>query len=113
MLCKLDRHCALRAASRAACTAGNNNAISMPMIAMTTSNSINVKPANGCLKRVHAMEGVLSEGLPDDLRPAASSGIITFHNKPRKPSVVSLRRVWKACIHGSLSLWERVRMSRL
>ena len=37
---------ALRAprASRAACTAGNNNAIRMPMMAMTTNNSTRVKP---------------------------------------------------------------------
>lgn len=34
-----------RAASRAACTAGNNNATKTPMIVMTTSNSINEKPA--------------------------------------------------------------------
>ena len=31
--------------SRAFCTAGNSRAIRMPMIAMTTSSSINVKPA--------------------------------------------------------------------
>ena len=34
----------LRAASRAACTAGNSNAIRMPMIVITTSNSTKVKP---------------------------------------------------------------------
>ncbi len=28
----------------AACTAGNNSAISMPMIVITTNNSTNVKP---------------------------------------------------------------------
>jgi hypothetical protein len=33
-----------RAASRAACTAGNNNPTKMPMIAMTTNSSTNVKP---------------------------------------------------------------------
>src|SRR4051812_29969484 len=33
-----------RAASRAACTAGNKRAISTPMIAVTTSNLISVKP---------------------------------------------------------------------
>jgi hypothetical protein len=37
-------HCVRRAASRAACTAGNNNAIKMPMMAITTSNSTNVNP---------------------------------------------------------------------
>jgi len=41
---RLLLHCNLRAASRAACTAGNNNAIKMPMIVMTTSNSTSVKP---------------------------------------------------------------------
>ena len=34
-----------RAASRAACTAGSNNETKMPMIVMTTSNSISEKPA--------------------------------------------------------------------
>ncbi len=32
------------AASRKACTAGNNRAIKIPMIAITTSNSTSVKP---------------------------------------------------------------------
>jgi hypothetical protein len=35
---------ALHAASRAACTAGNSRAIRTAMIAITTSNSIKVKP---------------------------------------------------------------------
>src|SRR6516162_4340560 len=39
----LLRHCPRRAASRAAWTAGSRRAISTAMIAMTTSNSINVK----------------------------------------------------------------------
>src|SRR5438477_4215218 len=37
-------HCARRAASRAACTAGRRRAIKPAMIAMTTSNSISEKP---------------------------------------------------------------------
>ena len=41
----LFTHWARRAASRAACTAGNSRAISTPMMAMTTSNSISVKPS--------------------------------------------------------------------
>ena len=36
-----------RAASRAACTAGNNTAIRMPMIAITTRSSTSVKPRPG------------------------------------------------------------------
>ena len=36
-------HCDIRAASRAACTAGSSNAIKMPMIVMTTKSSTNVK----------------------------------------------------------------------
>jgi hypothetical protein len=36
-------HCMRLAASRAACTAGNSSAIKTAMIAITTSNSINVK----------------------------------------------------------------------
>jgi hypothetical protein len=41
---KLFLQLRLRAASRAACTAGNNRAISTPMIEITTSSSIRVKP---------------------------------------------------------------------
>jgi hypothetical protein len=37
-------HDVRRAASRAACTAGSNNATKMPMIAITTSSSTNVNP---------------------------------------------------------------------
>src|SRR5579872_4135144 len=40
----LLRHCVRRAASRAACTAGNKSEISTAIIAITTSNSISVKP---------------------------------------------------------------------
>jgi hypothetical protein len=36
-------HCVRRAASRAAWTAGSSNAIKIPMIVMTTSNSTKVK----------------------------------------------------------------------
>jgi hypothetical protein len=35
-------HCERRAASRAAWTAGNNSAIKIPMIAITTNNSTKV-----------------------------------------------------------------------
>src|SRR5262249_53688114 len=41
---RLLTHWARRAASRAACTAGRSNAMSTAMIAITTSNSIRVKP---------------------------------------------------------------------
>ena len=41
----LFKHWARRAASRAACTAGNRSAIKTEMIAITTSSSISVKPA--------------------------------------------------------------------
>ena len=37
-------HCDIRAASRAACTAGSSRAIRMPMIVMTTRSSTSVKP---------------------------------------------------------------------
>ena len=40
---RLFLHWSCRAASRAACTAGNNSAIRMPMIVMTTKNSTRVK----------------------------------------------------------------------
>src|SRR5579883_1746197 len=41
---RLFVHCARRAASRAACTAGRSKAIKTAMIAMTTRSSISVKP---------------------------------------------------------------------
>jgi hypothetical protein len=42
-----------RAASRADCTAGSNIAIKMPMMVITTNNSINVKPfLNHSLARI-------------------------------------------------------------
>ena len=41
---RLLTHCARRAASRADCTAGKSSEIKTAMIAMTTSNSISVKP---------------------------------------------------------------------
>src|SRR5687767_5378970 len=37
-------HVIRRAASRAACTAGNNNATRIPMMAITTNNSTRVNP---------------------------------------------------------------------
>ena len=43
-LLQVVRHCAVRAASRAACTAGKSNAIRMPMIVITTKSSMSVKP---------------------------------------------------------------------
>ena len=45
---RLFMHCARRAASRAACTAGNSNAIKTAMIAITTRSSISVKPRRRC-----------------------------------------------------------------
>ena len=42
---RLLTHWARRAASRAACTAGSSSATSTPMMAITTSSSISVKPA--------------------------------------------------------------------
>ena len=42
--CRLLPHAVLRAASRAAWTAGSSSAISTPMMAMTTSSSTSVKP---------------------------------------------------------------------
>ena len=41
---RLLLHCICRAASRAACTAGSNSAIRMPMIVITTKSSTSVKP---------------------------------------------------------------------
>jgi hypothetical protein len=41
---RLFWHCAIRAASRAAWTAGSSRAIKMPMIVMTTKSSTSVKP---------------------------------------------------------------------
>ena len=41
-LLQIVAHCACRAASRTACTAGSSNAIRIPMIVMTTNNSMSV-----------------------------------------------------------------------
>ena len=41
---RLFEHCIRRAASRTACTAGNSNATSTPIMAITTSNSTSVNP---------------------------------------------------------------------
>src|ERR1700730_14088614 len=46
---RLLTHCDRRAASRAACTAGNKSAIKTAMIAITTSSSISVNPDLFCL----------------------------------------------------------------
>ncbi len=40
----LFKHWARRAASRAICTAGNSSDIKIPMMAITTKTSVNVKP---------------------------------------------------------------------
>jgi hypothetical protein len=45
-LLELLVHSSRRAASRAACTAGSNSAIRMPMIVMTTRSSTRVKLAD-------------------------------------------------------------------
>ena len=45
ILCFDGDNAGRRAASRAACTAGNNSAIKIPMIAITISSSIRVKPS--------------------------------------------------------------------
>ena len=50
-------HCSRRAASRALCTAGNSNAMRIPMIVMTTSNSTSVKPV--CGLRIPRLERVV------------------------------------------------------
>src|SRR4051794_2295688 len=46
-------HWARRAASRAACTAGNSRAIRTAMMAITTSSSISVKPRRNFMKHLH------------------------------------------------------------
>ena len=50
-------HCVRRAASRAACTAGNSRATRIPMMAITTNNSTSVKPRRELhlrfMKRLH------------------------------------------------------------
>src|SRR5262249_39903609 len=55
----LLRHCARRAASRAACTAGSSRAIKTAMMAMTTSNSIRVKPPRNRTNRLRRSMVVL------------------------------------------------------
>jgi hypothetical protein len=48
-------HCIRRAASRAAWTAGNSNAINTPIIAITTRSSTNVKPNSEERERVEEL----------------------------------------------------------
>jgi hypothetical protein len=43
-------HCVRAAAARTFCTAGTNKAINIAMIAITTSNSISVKPNRNFLR---------------------------------------------------------------
>src|SRR4051812_29695395 len=57
-------HCALRAASRAACTAGNSRAIRTAMIAITTSNSIRVKPRRVLMDRLLQIVEMLRDEPP-------------------------------------------------
>ena len=45
-------HWARRAASRAACTAGNSSDTRMPMMVITTNNSTSVKPRRGQVCRL-------------------------------------------------------------
>src|SRR3954447_17001493 len=66
---RLFTHCARRAASRAACTAGNSSAINTAMMAMTTSSSMSVNP-----RRLIEASG-LSQGDPE-------SGVIPPTRRP-------------------------------
>ena len=50
---RLFWHCGMRAASRAACTAGSSSAIKMPMIVMTTRSSTSVKGTLASLTIYH------------------------------------------------------------
>src|SRR5262245_46755796 len=72
---RLLTHCIRRAASRAACTAGNKSAIRTAMIAITTSNSMSVKPRSTqeyrtCGERFVTMDGTLVEPRKDEDRGA-------------------------------------------
>src|SRR3954454_22174123 len=62
-------HWARRAASRADCTAGSRSEIKIAMIAMTTSNSINVKPR----RRMETPYFFLEKG-GEDRCPARATG---------------------------------------
>ena len=59
---RLLAHCDFLAASRAICTAGSNNAIKMPMIVITTSNSTNVKPGVSELRFMSSSENNRESG---------------------------------------------------
>src|SRR5437868_2262622 len=87
---------ARRAASRADWTAGRSRAIKTAMIAMTTSNSIRVKPRD----RLRREGNRIMEQTPEGNEPRTVAGTFVL------PSDLPASRVGFCCgLHGSLRLW--------
>src|SRR5262249_27785540 len=74
---RLLTHCDRRAASRAAWTAGSSRAISTPMIAMTTSSSIRVKPFRRDIRCPPEEK--------DDRDQGTMTRITTMHDRAARP----------------------------
>ena len=74
--------CVRRAASRVAWTAGSNSAIRMPIIAMATNSSINVKPGRTARRLLRVLFGVSDLGKDDasleKLSIMARQGVSTY-----------------------------------
>src|SRR5215467_6105483 len=65
-------HWARRAASRAACTAGNKSAINTAMIAITTRSSISVKPRRPVREQLFIWKS-LAQGIEKKHKPGRES----------------------------------------
>ena len=91
---RLLAHCDRRAASRAACTAGNNSAIKIPMIAITTNNSTNVNALRFVRMRKPPKKNSQSSSVCVHACPPSRSGPVVgvsllsaslFRHRPRNP----------------------------
>ena len=109
----LFAHDALRAASRAACTAGSNMPINTAMIAITTSNSTSVKPVRTCFfasicirlisnllksfawrscgrRKWFLFRGPVAYRLPDAKPSETATRLLLCVEKPGRPHFLSL-----------------------
>src|SRR5580704_1448550 len=78
---RLLRHCVRRAASRAAWTAGSNNAMRIAIIAITTNSSIRVKPARcELLAGPKRIENLLRKKRIGQKKWEATNGVAIHHS---------------------------------
>ena len=94
---KLLTHWLLRADSRAAWIAGSNNATRMPMMAITTNSSTNVKPCRGrekrvCFSVVHVVVGPVRGSYCDVATPSLPITCILFSLIPLYPAAPDFDR---------------------